>query len=135
MSFVNAPIHDLLIRIKNAYMARRQVVSWVVYSNFKAQILSLLKKYWFIKDFEIQEDTGNKKFINISLNLVKDPINDIPVIKFYSRPSRRWYVSYDDIKPVAWGRWIWIISTSKGLMATHEAKSAKVGWELIAEIY
>jgi hypothetical protein len=23
MSFVNAPIHDLLIRIKNAYMARR----------------------------------------------------------------------------------------------------------------
>lgn len=135
MSFVNAPIHDMLIRIKNSYMARRLEVEWVVYSNFKLEVLKLLKKYWFIKNFEIQEDTGNKKYLKIVLKPVVDAINDIPVIKFYSRPSRRWYVSCEDIKPVAWGRWIGIISTSKGLMASHEAKSQKIGWELIAEIY
>jgi ribosomal protein S8 len=43
MSYVNAPIHDLLIRIKNAYMARKILVEWVSFSNFKQQVLELLK--------------------------------------------------------------------------------------------
>lgn len=132
---VNAPIHDMLIRIKNSYMARREEVKNVIHSKFKEDVLKLLKKYWFIRWYEIQEDTGNKKFIKIFLKPVLDPINDIPVVKFYSRPSRRWYVSYEDIKSVAWWRWIWIISTNHWLMASHEAKVAKVWWELIAEIY
>lgn len=135
MSFVNAPVHDMLIRIKNAYMARRENVKPIICSKFKCEVLKLLKKYWFIKDFEIQEDTASKKYIVVHLNEVNDPINDIPVIKFYSKPSRPWYVWYDDIKSVAWWRWIWILSTSKWLMASHEAKSNKIWWELIAEIY
>ncbi len=134
MSVVNNPIHDMLIRIKNSYMARRQEVKPIIYSNFKVAVLEVLKKYNFIKDYQILED-WNKKFIKILLKEVKDPINDIPVIKFYSKPSRRWYVSYEDLKPVAGGRWIGIISTNKGVMASHEAKAQKLWWELIAEIY
>jgi len=107
MSYVNAPIHDLLIRIKNAYMARKTKVNWV----------------------------PNKKNINILLKAVENPVNDIPEIKFYSKPSRPWYVSYSDLRVVAWGRGIGIISTNKGLMASHEAKQQKLGGELIAEIY
>jgi ribosomal protein S8 len=101
MSFVNAPIHDMLIRIKNSYMARREQVQKVVYSKFKEEILKLLKRYSFIKSYEIQEDIGNKKYLKILLNRVIDPINDIPVVKFYSKPSRPWYVSYENIKSVA----------------------------------
>lgn len=134
MSFVNSPIHDLLIRIKNAYMARRTLIKGVVFSKFKLQVLELLKKYRFVKDFEIVED-WEKKFLNITLFKVYNPINDIPVVKFYSKPSRRWYVSYKDIRPVAGGKGIGIISTNQGLLATHEAKEKKVWWELIAEIY
>jgi ribosomal protein S8 len=36
---------------------------------------------------------------------------------------------------VAGWKWIWIISTNQWLMASHEAKAKKLGWELIAEIY
>ena len=62
MSYVNAPIHDLLIRVKNAYMARKTAVDWVVFSKFKVEVLSLLKEYHFIKYFEI---VGNwKKKLN-----------------------------------------------------------------------
>lgn len=135
MSFVNSPIHDLLIRIKNAYMARLWSVNWVLYSNFKVQVLNLLKKYKFIKNFEVINETDTKKFINIILNEVNDPVNDIPVVKFYSKPSRRRYYWANKLKSVAWWRWIWIISTSKWLMASHEAKAQNVWWELIAEIY
>lgn len=134
MSYVNAPIHDLLIRVKNAYMARKTKVEWITFSNFKTKVLDLLKKYKFIKDFEILEK-NNKKYINVFLKTVENPVNDIPEIKFYSKPSRPWYVSYKDLRVVAGGRGIGIISTNKWLMAAHEAKQQKLWWELIAEIY
>lgn len=134
MSFVNAPIHDLLIRIKNAYMARRTTLDGVVYSRFKTNVLDLLKTYGFILGYEVTEQ-GNKKTIAIQLKQVKDAVNDIPVIKFYSRPSRRWYISHTDIKTVAAGRGIGILSTSQGLLPSHVAKQKKIGGELIAEIY
>lgn len=134
MSYVNAPIHDLLIRIKNAYMARKTTVDGVVFSNFKGEVLSLLKEYHFIKDFKVIED-GKRKFIDIELNVVRDPVNDIPEVKFYSKPSRPWYVGYKDLHSVAGWKGIGIISTNQGLMPTHIAKQKKLWGELIAEIY
>jgi len=134
MSYVNAPVHDLLIRIKNAYMARRTTVDGVVYSKFKANILDLLKQYGFVKDFSIQ-GTDSKKEISIELKKVVNPVNDIPSVKFYSRPSRPWYVGYKDLKSVAGGKGLGIISTSQGLLPAHVAKQKKLGGELIAEIY
>lgn len=132
---VNAPIHDMLIRIKNAYMARRRTVQGVKYSNFAVSVLELLKKYRFVEGFDIVEKENNKKFLSISLKEVKNPVQDIPVVKFYSKPSRRRYVKYKELKPVAGGQGIGIISTSKWLLPTHEARKQKVGGELIAEIY
>ena len=134
MSYVNAPVHDLLIRIKNAYMARRTTVDGVVYSKFKANILDLLKQYGFVKDLLIQ-GTDSKKEISIELKKVVNPVNDIPSVKFYSRPSRPWYVGYKDLKSVAGGKGLGIISTNQGLLPAHVAKQKKLGGELIAEIY
>lgn len=134
MSYVNAPVHDLLIRIKNAYMARRTTVDGVVYSKFKVKILDLLKQYGFVKDYAIQ-GTESKKVIAIELKKVVNPVNDIPAVKFYSRPSRPWYVGYKELKTVAGGKGLGIISTNQGLLPVHVAKQKKLGGELIAEIY
>lgn len=60
---------------------------------------------------------------------------DVPVINFYSKPSRRRYIGRKEIKPVAGGRGIGILSTNQGLMASHEAAKKQLGGELIAEIY
>ena len=134
MTYVNAPVHDLLIRIKNAYMARRTTVDGVVYSKFKANILELLKQYGFVKDFSIQ-GTDAKKVISIELKKVVNPVNDIPSVKFFSKPSRPRYVGYKDLKTVAGGKGLGIISTNQGLLPAHVAKQKKLGGELIAEIY
>lgn len=115
-------------------MARRRKVAGVQYSLFIVAVLDLLKKYRFVESFEVVEEHG-KKFVSISLKEVMNPVQDIPVIRFFSKPSRRRYVSYKDLKPVAWGQGIGIISTSRWLLPTHEAKKMKVGGELIAEIY
>lgn len=131
---VTAPIQDLLIRIKNSYMARRTHVKWVWYSRFTKSVLDILLNYKFIKSYEILVD-GVKKSFDITLFEVNNPTEDIPVVRFFSVPSRRWYVSYKDLKPVAGWQWIGIISTSKWVLPTHKAKQMKVGGELIAEIY
>ncbi len=112
MTYVNAPIHDLLIRIKNAYMARKTSVESVPFSNFKVKILDLLKQYGFIQNFEIKEEE-KKKYINITLKKVVNPVDDVPNIKFFSKPSRPWYVSYKNITLVAGGKGIGIISTNQ----------------------
>ena len=134
MTYINAPIHDLLIRIKNAYMARKTSVEDVPFSNFKIHILELLKQYGFVQKFDIKED-GIKKHIVVTLKRVIDPVNDVPNIKFFSKPSRPWYVSYKNITSVAGGKGIGIISTNQWLMPTHIAKQKKLWGELIAEIY
>lgn len=134
MTYINAPIHDLLIRIKNAYMARKTSVEDVPFSNFKVSILELLKQYRFVQKFDIVTD-GVKKHINITLKRVVNPVDDVPNIKFFSKPSRPWYVSYKNITSVAGGKGIGIISTNQWLMPAHVAKQKKLGGELIAEIY
>ena len=134
MSYVNAPVHDLLIRIKNAYMARKTSVDWVVFSKFKVNVLDLLKEYGFVKGYEVKEIDG-KKFISIELKKVVDPINDIPSVKFFSKPSRPWYFGYKYLKSVAGGKGLWIISTNQGLLPVHVAKERKLWGEFIAEIY
>lgn len=97
---VVAPTQDLLIRIKNAYMSRKTIVEGVVYSKFLESIVDLLKKYKFVREFTIVED-GNKRSITIYLHEVVNPIQDIPVVRLFSKPSRRWYVGYKDLRPVA----------------------------------
>lgn len=134
MSFTTAPVIDLLIRIKNAYMVRKAKVEGVTYSKFKIKVLELLKKAKFISDWKIEE-VWSKKSITIELFDQWDYNELTPVIKVYSKPSRKYYLWYKEIKWVAWGRGIWLISTSKWLMFTHEAKEQKIWWELIAEIY
>lgn len=134
MSYVNAPIHDLLIRIKNAYMARKKSLQWIVYSHFKEQVLSLLKKYRFISDYSVTTIDG-KKFISVALYITGNLVHDIPVVSFYSTPSRKRYIWWKEIRMVAGWKGIGILSTSKWLMASHEAKALKIWWELIAEIY
>lgn len=133
-TYVSSPVHDLLIRIKNWYMARKVSVDWVVFSNFKIKILELLQQYKFIQSFNVRKD-GKKAFIDVSLKKVSNPVDDIPTIKFFSKPSRSWYVSYKNIGSVAGGRGLGIISTNQGIMAAHVAKQNKIWGELIAEIY
>ncbi len=115
-------------------MARKTTVDWVVFSKFKVNVLDLLKDYGFVKGYEVKE-IDSKKFISIELKKVVDPINDIPSVKFFSKPSRPWYVGYKDLKSVAGGKGLWIISTNQGLLPVHVAKERKLWGELIAEIY
>jgi len=133
-NFVNAPLHDMLIRIKNAYIARKTNIENVQYSKLKDNVLKILKENWFIKDYTIV-NKWNKQFLSITLKEVINYIQDIPIVKFYSKPSRKIYKSYKTLHKVAGGLGIGVISTSKWLMTTEQARKEKVWWEFMFEIY
>ena len=56
-------------------------------------------------------------------------------VKIVSRPSRRMYVKAKDIKSVRSGYGLAIISTSKGIMSSKEAKKSGLGGEIICEVW
>ena len=53
----------------------------------------------------------------------------------YSKPGRRVYQGYKDVKRVLDGLGIAILSTSKGVMSDREAKRNKVGGEILCTVW
>lgn len=129
---MNSGIIDLIIRIKNGYLAKRDVIS-SPHSKLKEQVLKKLKSLGFIHDFSVETE-GAKKEIGIVLKYKNgDPAFTDVTIR--SKPGQRWYITVNAIKPVMSGTGYMIISTSKGLMTNVEAKKSKLGGELLFEIW
>ncbi len=129
---MNNGIIDLIIRIKNGYLAKRDVIS-SPHSKLKEQVLKKLKSLGFIEDYSIEAE-GAKKEIAIVLKYKKgEPVFTDVTIR--SKPGQRWYITVNAIKPVMSGTGYMIISTSKGLMTNVEARKSKLGGELLFEIW
>jgi len=121
------PIADLLTRIRNASRAKHDSCT-VPYSKIKEELLKILVEKKFITKYEkVQE-----KFPELQVTLGEE--KDL-TLKRLSRPGQRIYVKIDELKPIKSGIGLRIISTSKGLMSTEEAKKQKLGGELICEVY
>ncbi len=122
---------DFLIRIKNASKAgKKNMVAPV--SKFCVSVANLLKKYGYIANYSVSED--NKKKISIDL-IYQNNQPKISEIKIFSKPGRR---IYGKVTQIPWGKTPYsliIVSTSSGLMSQKEAKTKKLGGEIIAEIY
>ncbi len=127
------PIGDLLTRIRNAYLARIKEIK-VPYSKIKSDILRILKKNKYISDYKEESLDNNKKVLSVTLNDIK-VTKYIPTLKRISRPGQRIYVWSNDIKKSRNGKWIFILSTPKGLITWYEARSLNVWWELICEVF
>ncbi|MFA5829272.1 MAG: 30S ribosomal protein S8 [Candidatus Gracilibacteria bacterium] len=125
----NDPIADLLTRIRNATMARKEIVT-IPHSKLKIAVLKVLIKKGFIKEFT-EEKNGDFQEIKIVLNPEKGKFH----LKKVSKLGQRIYISASRIKKVNGGLGVSVISTSKGVMSGEEAKRQKLGGEFICEIY
>jgi small subunit ribosomal protein S8 len=124
------PISDMLIRIKNGQMRKKEFVEIYPKSKMKIEILKILKKEGFIENYEEKE-----KSIIVKLRYFPDGSPVITDLKRISKPSRRVYVSYKELRPVMNGIGIAILSTSKGILTDKEARKLKVGGELLLEVW
>jgi len=127
------PIADMLTRIRNANVVRKETVE-IPASTIKKEIAEILKKEGFIRDAEYIQD--NKHGI-IRLFLKYGPNNErvISGLKRISKPGLRVYTKSQEVPRVLGGLGLAIISTSSGVMTDKEARQAKSGGEVICYIW
>lgn len=122
------PVADMLIAVKNAYMAKKLELD-VPYSKFKLAVARVFSKQNFIGKVEHKDSQ-----INIGL-LYKNNKAGIGEIKRISKLGRRVYIKSKDIKKVKGGLGMFIISTPQGVMTSFDAKKKKLGGEIICQVY
>jgi small subunit ribosomal protein S8 len=122
----------MLTRIRNAIAVRKSEVS-LPHSNVKESVARLLKDSNFVDNVSVS-DAPIGKTLTVTINN-EDSNARITEIVRLSKPGRRYYVSSREIPTVKRGRGVVIVSTSKGLMTGEQAKTEKVGGELICKVY
>ncbi|KKR02357.1 MAG: 30S ribosomal protein S8 [Candidatus Yanofskybacteria bacterium GW2011_GWA1_39_13] len=130
------PIADMLIRIKNAQAVRGEQVV-MPFSKVKFKIANILKEAGYISEVERKNKKAKKvehEYLQLTLKY-QDNQGALSGVKIISRPSRRMYIKAKEIKPVRSGYGIAIISTSKGIVNSREAKKLDLGGEIICEVW
>ena len=127
------PIADMLTRIRNASMIEhRQVV--MPSSKIKAAIAKILYHEGFVERFVVTDDKPQPKLI-IDLKYTGKGDSVITGLERVSKPGRRIYSSYADVPWVRSGLGINILSTPQGLLTGRQARKAKVGGEIICNVW
>ena len=127
------PIGDMFSRIRNGQMRSLNSID-IPSSNFRKNILKILKEEGYIKDFYIEKSEDNKILLKINLKYYEgDPV--IKEIKRISKPGRRVYSRANSIPRVMNGLGLAILSTPKGVMSDTEAKENNVGGEIICRVF
>ena len=130
---VTDPIADMLTRIRNALVAKHDVVE-VPASNMKKTIAQILLSEGYIKGVEVVNN-GPQGLLKISLKYGPNKTGVITGLKRISRPGLRVYARKEEIPRVLGGLGIAIISTSKGVLTDKQAREASVGGEVLAYIW
>jgi len=127
------PLADMLTRIRNAVMAKFEVVVMPA-SKTKANIAKVLKEEGFISDYQVsQEGVQGTLTITLKYGPNKEPV--INGIKRISKPGLRKYAKAGAIPKVLTGLGISIISTSKGIITDKSARTLNTGGEIICEVW
>jgi len=127
------PIGDMFSRIRNGQMRSLNSID-IPSSNFRKNILKILKEEGYIKDYYIEKSENNKISLKINLKYYEGG----PVIKEITRiskPGRRVYSSANSIPRVMNGLGFAILSTPKGVMTDAQAKKNNVGGEIICKVF
>lgn len=148
------PIADMLTRIRNANNIERPLVEMPA-TKLKVALAQVLLEEGFIlgyqtgkyaevaaeggpktKEFQKVESLGEPHVVlQVYLKYGPDGEKVIRHIERYSKPGRRVYQGYKDVKRVLDGLGIAILSTSRGVMSDRQAKKAKVGGEILCTVW
>ncbi len=127
------PLADMLTRIRNGQRARQAVVAAPA-SNFRANVLDVLRREGYIRGFTREQLRPGIEQLKIELKYVDgEPV--IREIARVSKPGRRVYSNVADLPRVYNGLGISILSTPRGVLSDNEARAQKVGGEVLCRVF
>lgn len=124
---------DLLTKIKNAQAVKKESVK-LPYSEMDFVIAELLTKYKFAEGAS-KKGRAPKRVLEVKLRYDKEGQGAVQGVNVLSRPSRRLYAGYKDLRPVRQGYGLLVISTPKGIMDGKSARQQKLGGQLLFQIW
>jgi small subunit ribosomal protein S8 len=126
------PIADMLTKIRNAGAVGKKTVS-IPYTVFKYELGKILEKQGFID--KMKKRGRDKKKIVLALKYDDNQKTRINEIKRISKPGRRIYFNRKKLYLPKNGYGMLVVSTSKGLLTSKEAKEKNLGGEAICEVW
>lgn len=143
------PIADMLTRIRNGNRIELPAVD-MPSTHLKERIAQVLKDEGFVLDFQVgtyaqqegrqvfqtpPDAQSPKKILRVFLKYGPDGERVIRHLERASKPGRRLYRSYKKLRPVLDGLGIAILSTSRGVISDRQARTKRLGGELLCTVW
>ena len=127
------PLSDLFTRLRNGMRAGHERVD-VPSSRLKEAVLKVLEQEGFISSFrKVQE--GDRPVLRVGLKYDHEGEPIVAGLERVSRPGRRIYAKADAIPSVLGGLGVSIVSTSKGIVTDKKARQARLGGEVLCNVW
>lgn len=127
------PIADMLTRIRNGNLVGHEKVD-IPGSNIKRAIAEILKSEGYIRDAEFIPD-NKQGTIRVHMKYAANNQRVITGLKRISKPGLRVYAGAEQLPRVLGGLGIAILSTSHGVMTDRQARTQKVGGEVLCYVW
>ena len=127
------PIADFLTRIRNALLMQHPQVT-MPSSSVKVDLARILKQEGFITDLHVRK-TGSHTNLELDLKYDRHGAPVISHLRRISKRGRRVYAGWRDIGWVRSGLGVWILTTPQGIMTGQQARRARVGGEVLCEVW
>jgi small subunit ribosomal protein S8 len=128
------PIADLMVRLKQGSRRLFEKVD-LPSSKLKLAILRILKAEGFIANYKVMEDARKRPFIRVYLKYTPSKQESLQGVKRVSKSGLRVYKPYTAFARRDHSGIITIISTPKGLLTDRQAHQAKVGGEVLCQVW
>jgi small subunit ribosomal protein S8 len=138
-------VADFLTRLRNAIHADHDDVV-VPASRMNQELARVLQQEGYIVGFGVEttdrppgsrshKTTAQFQALRIQLKYTEDREPVISGLRRISKPGRRQYTDADRLPRVQGGMGTAILTTSKGVMTAYQARSERVGGEVLAHIW
>ncbi len=128
------PIADMLTRIRNASLARHQMVTMPT-SRMKQNIAAILQQEGYIGEYTVIPSEGVQSNLQVELLYDQQRQPGIRGIRRVSKPGLRVYAKTTELPRVLGGIGTSILSTPNGVVSGRQAQAQKVGGEVLCYVW
>jgi small subunit ribosomal protein S8 len=133
MNATGDPITDLLNRLRNGMRAGHERVD-IPASRVKESLVKVLAEEGYVTSYRRVEEKG-RPLLRVGLKYDPDGEPIVNGLERVSRPGRRVYAPAKAIPEVLGGLGISIVSTSRGILTGRQAREARLGGEILCNVW
>jgi small subunit ribosomal protein S8 len=133
MNATGDPITDLLNRLRNGMRAGHDRVD-IPASRVKESLVKVLVEEGYVASWRRVEEKG-RPLLRVGLKYDADGEPIVNGLERVSRPGRRVYAPAKAIPEVLGGLGISIVSTSRGILTGRQAREARLGGEILCNVW